>query len=90
MRVRCLLKCGGSGCYGVTCWPESVGVKIKNSLSVLRIASAVWVKQFHLSPQATQNCAMGNVLPASYGLSEPGLQGAEANILDVIVATVMR
>ena len=25
MRVRCLLTCGGSGCYGVTCCPRSIG-----------------------------------------------------------------
>ena len=23
--VRCRLSCGGFGCYGVACWPESIG-----------------------------------------------------------------
>ena len=42
MRVRCLLNCGGSGCYGVTCWTGRVG-GLCRWFSVLRSITVVVV-----------------------------------------------
>ena len=40
--VRCRLSCGGFGCYGAVCWPETIGglrhwVSVPRSITVVCI-----------------------------------------------------